>query len=204
MEYAGISVNVFGRTDVGLVREHNEDNFIIADLTKQNRSIKPEVRIHAVGSRGSLFAVCDGMGGAAAGEVASQIAVDTIYELMQEGEDPDGDDALARKLNNAIIEAGHRIYTAARVNRRRRGMGTTVTALLASLTGNFAGITIALVHLCFNIAGTLLFLPLPFMRWPIALSTRFAAWAPENRVLAMICVAMTFFGLPGLLIFLTR
>jgi serine/threonine protein phosphatase PrpC len=124
----GISVHVFGRTDVGLVREHNEDNFIIADLTNQNRSIKPEVREHSIGPQGSLFAVCDGMGGAAAGEVASQIAVDTIYEQMQDGEAPQDDEALARKLDGAIIEAGERIYTAARVNRGRRGMGTTVTA----------------------------------------------------------------------------
>lgn len=83
-------------------------------------------------------------------------------------------------------------------------MGTTVTALLASLTGNFAGITIALAHLCFNLAGTLLFLPLPFMRWPIGLSQRFAAWAANNRVLAMVCVAATFLGLPGLFVLLTR
>jgi sodium-dependent phosphate cotransporter len=83
-------------------------------------------------------------------------------------------------------------------------MGTTVTALLASLTGNFAGITIALTHLCFNTAGILLFLPLPFMRWPIVLSTRFASWATDNRILAMLCVAGAFFGLPGLLILLTR
>jgi sodium-dependent phosphate cotransporter len=83
-------------------------------------------------------------------------------------------------------------------------MGTTVTALLASLTGNFAGITIALTHLCFNVAGTLLFLPLPFMRWPIALSEGFAAWAANNRVLAIICVAGTFLGLPALLVLLTR
>ena len=81
-ENYGISVNVFGRTDVGLVRDHNEDNFIIADLSRENRSIKPEVREHTVGPQGTLFAVCDGMGGAAAGEVASQIAVDTIYEQM--------------------------------------------------------------------------------------------------------------------------
>jgi protein phosphatase len=123
-----VVVRVFGRTDVGLVREHNEDNFLIADLTGGNRSIKPEVRTHTVGNRGSLFAVCDGMGGAAAGEVASRISVDTIYEMMQDGEDPPDDEALARRLDAAIHEAGTRIYTAARLNRGQRGMGTTVTA----------------------------------------------------------------------------
>jgi len=123
-----IVVRVFGRTDVGLVREHNEDNFLIADLSSGNRSIKPEVRTHSVGDKGSLFAVCDGMGGAAAGEVASRIAVDTIYEMMQEGEPAADDRDLARRLDIAIREAGSRIYTAARLNRGQRGMGTTVTA----------------------------------------------------------------------------
>ena len=123
-----ILVRVFGRTDVGLVREHNEDNFLIADLTSANRSILPEVRTHRIGSRGSVFTVCDGMGGAAAGEVASRIGIDTIYEILQGGEPPAGDVGLAQRLNTAICEAGTRIFTAAKLNRGQRGMGTTVTA----------------------------------------------------------------------------
>lgn len=128
-----IVVRVFGRTDVGLVREHNEDNFLIADLTGANRSILPEVRTHRVGPRGSVFTVCDGMGGAAAGEVASRIGIDTIYEILQGGEPPVGDVGLAQRLNDAICEAGTRIFTAAKLNRGQRGMGTTVTA--AALNG---------------------------------------------------------------------
>ena len=128
-----IRVDVFGRTDVGLVREHNEDNFLIADLTEGNRNIKPEVRQHTVGKNGSIFVVCDGMGGAAAGEVASQIAVDTIYNMMQKGEPPKSEEALAQRLEKAICEAGRRILTAAKLNRSQRGMGTTVTA--AALIG---------------------------------------------------------------------
>ncbi|MCP4680271.1 MAG: Stp1/IreP family PP2C-type Ser/Thr phosphatase [Deltaproteobacteria bacterium] len=123
-----IAVDVFGRTDVGLVRDHNEDNFIVADLSRGNRSLKPEVRDHIVGNRGTLFAVCDGMGGAAAGEVASQIAVDTIYEMMMEDKPTENDEELARRLDAAICEAGLRIFTAAKLDRKRRGMGTTVTA----------------------------------------------------------------------------
>ncbi len=124
----GITVRVFGRTDVGLVREHNEDNFLIADLTAGNRSIRPEVRTHNVGDLGTLFIVCDGMGGAAAGEVASRIGVDTIYEMMQQEKDTTDTGKLALRLEEAIREAGTRIYTAARLNRGQRGMGTTVTA----------------------------------------------------------------------------
>ncbi len=123
-----ISVALFGRTDVGLVREHNEDNFLVADLSEKSRTSKTDVQTLTVGKNGSLFAVCDGMGGAAAGEVASQLAVDTIYQLMQESDPPENDEALARYLDAAIVEAGLRIYTAARINRKRRGMGTTATA----------------------------------------------------------------------------
>ncbi len=125
---SGITVEVFGRTDVGLVREHNEDNFLVADLTARNRSLKPEVRNHTLGPYGSIFVVCDGMGGAAAGEVASQIGVDTIYDMMLQAAPPADDDELAQRLEKAVFEAGRRILTAAKLNRAQRGMGTTVTA----------------------------------------------------------------------------
>jgi protein phosphatase len=124
---AALEVRVFGRTDVGLYREHNEDNFLIADLSQGLRSIKPEVRHHVVGEMGSIFAVCDGMGGAAAGEVASQMAVDTIYELMQNRPKPTSKDQFARRIAEAISEAGARIFLAAKTNRAQRGMGTTAT-----------------------------------------------------------------------------
>ncbi|MCC7540889.1 MAG: Stp1/IreP family PP2C-type Ser/Thr phosphatase [Deltaproteobacteria bacterium] len=123
-----VRVRVFGRTEVGLVREHNEDNFLIADLTTFNRSLREEVRTHVVAERGNIFAVCDGMGGAAAGEIASQMAVDTIYEVMQRGEPPPEREEYARRLVHSIEEAGARIFGEAKLDRTRRGMGTTVTA----------------------------------------------------------------------------
>jgi protein phosphatase len=106
----GIRVRLFGRTDVGQIREHNEDNFLVADLT-----------------RGTVMGVCDGMGGAAAGEVASQLAVDIIYEKLAQGDPPANHDDLARRLVNAVEEAGGRIFSEARADRTRRGMGTTAT-----------------------------------------------------------------------------
>ena len=45
-----IVVHVFGRTDVGRTREHNEDTFTVADLTTMNASLQPEVRTHVTGS----------------------------------------------------------------------------------------------------------------------------------------------------------
>lgn len=124
----GIVVRCFARTDVGLLREHNEDDFLVADLTRKVRTLLPDVQQHTLGPGGSLFVVCDGMGGAAAGEVASRTAVDTIFERLTQGEPPAHWDDLVGRLDLAIIEAGHRIYQMARVDQERRGMGTTCTA----------------------------------------------------------------------------
>src|SRR6185503_18366541 len=101
---AGIRVRLFGRTDVGQIREHNEDNFLVADLTRKSRSLMESDRVQAVAERGTVLGVCDGMGGAAAGEVASQLAVDIIYEKLSQGEPPNHHDDLARRLVNAVEE----------------------------------------------------------------------------------------------------
>lgn len=133
-----IHVKLFARTDVGQIREHNEDNFLIADLTRKTRGLLEANRAGIVGKHGSLFAVCDGMGGAAAGEIASQLAVDILYERMTEGLEetpPLSRDELARRLVHSIEAAGLRIFQEAKVDRTRRGMGTTVTA--ASLVDDY-------------------------------------------------------------------
>src|SRR6185369_3317785 len=122
-----IRVRLFGRTDVGQVREHNEDNFIVADLSKASRGLMEADRNQIVGDRGTLLGVCDGMGGAAAGEVASQLAVDIIYQRMAIGDPPKDHDELAARLVHAIEAAGLRIFSEAKLDRTRRGMGTTAT-----------------------------------------------------------------------------
>ena len=123
----GLHVRVHGVTDVGLVREHNEDNFLLVDLSSKNRGVSEALASHRVGARGSIFAVCDGMGGAAAGEVASQMAVDTVYDVMLSGSSPTDRDDFARRLVLSIEEAAARIFAAAKMDRSRRGMGTTAT-----------------------------------------------------------------------------
>ncbi len=126
-----IRIKLFARTDVGQIREHNEDNFLVADLTRKTRGLLETNRAGVVGKHGSLFAVCDGMGGAAAGEIASQLAVDILYERMTEALDdllPLSRDELARRLVRSIESAGLRIFQEAKLDRTRRGMGTTVTA----------------------------------------------------------------------------
>ena len=122
-----VKLRLFGRTDVGQVREHNEDNFIVADLTKESRGLMESDRVQIVGDRGTLMGVCDGMGGAAAGEVASQLAVDIVYQRMAIGSAPADHDGLAARLVHAIESAGLRIFSEAKLDRTRRGMGTTST-----------------------------------------------------------------------------
>ena len=77
-----IRVRVFAKTDVGRSREHNEDNFLVADLTRREASLKPSVREHVIGERGSLFMVADGMGGAAAGEQPRQRTAGAVEHVL--------------------------------------------------------------------------------------------------------------------------
>lgn len=88
-------------------------------------------------------------------------------------------------------------------------IGTTVTALIASLavTGSQADPArqIALVHLLFNLAGTLLFyVPKVTRRYPMFFAHRLARLAVQNRTLAILYVVAAFYGVPALLVYLTR
>ena len=121
----GITVEVFGKTDVGLVREHNEDNFLVADVTGAVRSSDArDPFAFPLGDKGGLMLVCDGMGGAAAGEVASQMAVDSIYEALAAAA-PQQRDAFARLVRRAVQQANEKIFVQSRDNQSERGMGTT-------------------------------------------------------------------------------
>ncbi len=127
-----VKISVFARTDVGQQREHNEDAFLVADLTRQNASLLPEVRDHEVGPKGSLLMVADGMGGAAAGEVASEMATDSVYEHLTEHWITDKEDTpqqFAFRLREAVEGANTKIHEHAKQNPDRRGMGTTTTAV---------------------------------------------------------------------------
>jgi serine/threonine protein phosphatase PrpC len=108
-------------TDTGPVRDNNEDNFFVEEES-------------------GLFVVADGMGGHAAGEIASRIAVDTLRLLLRGDQDPDETrldrtvqdpaDALRERLRYAMNQASARLRKEALANAAWSGMGTTLCVLL--------------------------------------------------------------------------
>ena len=138
-----IRVSAFGKTDMGQRRSDNQDNFLIADLSTGDSD---GVRLHsemetlfpvstaelAVGPRGTLAVVADGMGGAAGGQLASKVAISTIYsELVSHwGADRvDTPEQFALRLREAVETANRQIHELARQQPQYHGMGTTVTAV---------------------------------------------------------------------------
>jgi PPM family protein phosphatase len=116
-----MEIKAYGLTHVGRQRQHNEDSYLVADEAK-------------------LFLVADGMGGHAAGEIASRIAVDSISEFILHTKEDDGtwphayDEHFKRSTNRlmaAVRLANTRVLEAMRKDARLRGMGTTVVACLA-------------------------------------------------------------------------
>jgi protein phosphatase len=129
-----IRVSVFARTDVGMQRTGNEDSFLVADLTTGNIGLGSDTSAHRVGERGSLLIVSDGMGGAAAGEIASEMAVATICDsLMSESAEAE----IVQRLKVATETANQRIWDHSQENIELSGMGATVTAALVQGTSAY-------------------------------------------------------------------
>lgn len=122
-----VLVSVFARTDTGMRRSQNEDAFLIADLTTGKIGLGPDVSTHRIGGRGSLMVVSDGMGGAVAGEIASELAVKTLSESLLQM--PYGLN-VSSQLNKAAEAANYRIWEQAQQNPELKGMGATLTAVL--------------------------------------------------------------------------
>ncbi|MCK9522177.1 MAG: Stp1/IreP family PP2C-type Ser/Thr phosphatase [Proteobacteria bacterium] len=112
----------FGKTDIGKKRKVNQDAFLI-DAT--------------IG----FFIVADGMGGHAAGEVASELAVETVHDMVLRGRDViadfvahpitnDSSRAIRRLLESAVQSATYMVFGMAEQNPDKQGMGTTISALL--------------------------------------------------------------------------
>ena len=124
-----VQLEMSARTDLGRTRDHNEDTFLVADLTRGTTDFLENGRA-TVGPRGSVFLVADGMGGAAAGEVASAMAADTIFEHLRTTWTPalsnSGNDFTIR-IRDAVEVANERIHRYAMEHPDSRGMGTTAT-----------------------------------------------------------------------------
>lgn len=126
-----MQVEVVGVTDAGLVRDRNEDWFAVGDLDRGTVSESGSLR--STGPRGPLFVVCDGMGGVAGGEVASQLAVDVVWREMIASPATYERSVFARHLRRAIRAAHRQVIAEAQARPELRGMGTTVSA--AGLAG---------------------------------------------------------------------
>jgi protein phosphatase len=111
------------KSDIGLQRHNNEDYFLIVDRPGP---------LYDLERRGRLFVIADGMGGHAAGEIASRIAceetVSAYYGDTEFSGRPEGDWAVA-PLEKSIWSAHHAIIRAAGKRDDWRGMGTTLSAL---------------------------------------------------------------------------
>src|SRR3954467_3387018 len=127
----GLTENIrfYAATDVGRLRDHNEDNYL-------------------VDKKLALFVVADGMGGHAAGEVASALAVRIIHEEIKAGREliekhgQDGSEVRVEKeilalLESAVQRACARIHEEAKADANKRGMGTTLSALLIAGSHGF-------------------------------------------------------------------
>lgn len=131
MTTPSVEVSVAGRTDVGRTRDHNEDTYLVADLSTGKLCDATEAQVCHVGPRGSLFMVADGMGGAAAGELASALAAESIHRHLMATWATETDasrEKFAFRVREAVEEANKQIHTYAKEHPDVRGMGTTVTA----------------------------------------------------------------------------
>ena len=110
---------VAGATDVGRVRAHNEDSFL-------------------VDAQRGVFLVADGMGGHAAGEIASAIAIEAVGAALRQGVDGGLGAADLGEVMRACMHQAHRsILNYSATKPETRGMGTTMTALVVCDDGAF-------------------------------------------------------------------
>ena len=109
---ASVKYSFAGRTDVGVIRSGNEDNFLLL----------PD---------DGVFIVADGMGGHAAGEVASEMAVKIIGQGVA-GMAGQADDEVADQIRRAIQEANSQIFNRTLTETEKRGMGTTATCMVVN------------------------------------------------------------------------
>ncbi len=122
-----ITYKVAALTHVGKLRDHNEDNFILAPNLSTGDWYFDMQDAYSPASKGAVWVVADGMGGANAGEVASELAIQTVKQgfnsLIQSEDEFKDPQPFLRKL---ILEANENILSHAQEHPETEGMGTTL------------------------------------------------------------------------------
>ena len=121
-----MKVSVCGTTDRGMRRSQNEDDLAMVDLTAE-KEFKPPIDADGltVGERGILLAVCDGVGGHRAGEVASSLALETLASEMEALADGCPRQTVFKE---AVEKVNQRVWRESKTQERLSGMATTLTA----------------------------------------------------------------------------
>ena len=135
-QHQALAIQAFGVTDKGRVRAANEDQFLVAELSKAMgiwQSSLPASPAQIGDERGHLFLVADGMGGHRGGEQASALAVAAIQQFTLntlkwffESDGPEAQNVLAQ-FQKALSDADARVRAEASEHEELTGMGTTVT-----------------------------------------------------------------------------
>lgn len=131
MSSSAYQIIVSAMTHTGTVRRNNEDAFQLYSLEKDER-LRPGGGETSTEGRGALLIVSDGMGGANAGEVASNLAIQTLIDQLREFADPRPARApkdTLKLIEHSIQIAHHRILKASLENEEHQGMGATLTLL---------------------------------------------------------------------------
>ena len=123
-----LDVIIAAATDVGQIREHNEDHFLVGDLDSKELQEQPSAGLRTSGQRGPLLVVCDGMGGVDGGEIASDLAAKVMWREMKNTPATRDPEVFARLLRRAARVANHDVHAMARREPGLRGMGTTLSA----------------------------------------------------------------------------
>lgn len=126
METNNLTLEVVAKTSVGMVREANEDNFIVTANCLLKDWVVPQ-QPYTNSNCGSVLVVADGMGGTNAGEVASKIAIDSVRDYISGiATDKISEGNLKQILVNSIITANKNIVAHGKKNPETEGMGTTI------------------------------------------------------------------------------
>lgn len=120
-----MKISAFGQTDRGRRRPNNQDDLALVDLTEGRPFADCAAEHAAVGPRGILLAVCDGVGGRKAGEVASGLALETLSQEMESL----APECPRRDVFRAAVErVNERVWQQAHAEEALDGMATTLTA----------------------------------------------------------------------------